>query len=49
MGAKIAALADPTRRALLNRLRDGPRAVGALAGDMPVSRPAVRRSEGPRR
>ena len=37
----LAALADPTRRAILERLRAGPRAVGALAEELPVSRPAV--------
>ncbi|MCK0119482.1 metalloregulator ArsR/SmtB family transcription factor [Loktanella sp. F6476L] len=37
----IAALADPTRRAILACLRDGPLAVGALAEGLPVSRPAV--------
>ncbi len=37
----MAALADPTRRAILDRLRDGPRAVGDLAAGLPVSRPAV--------
>jgi DNA-binding transcriptional ArsR family regulator len=35
------ALGDPTRRAIFERLADGPRAVGDLAGDLPVSRPAV--------
>jgi DNA-binding transcriptional ArsR family regulator len=35
------ALGDPTRRAVLELLRDGPRAVGDLAADLPVSRPAV--------
>jgi DNA-binding transcriptional ArsR family regulator len=35
------ALADPTRRAIFERLADGPRAVGEIAGDLPVSRPAV--------
>lgn len=35
------ALADPTRRAVFERLRAGPLAVGAVAGGMPVSRPAV--------
>lgn len=37
----IAALADPTRRAILAALRAGPMAVGALADGLPVSRPAV--------
>jgi DNA-binding transcriptional ArsR family regulator len=35
------ALGDPTRRAIFERLADGPRAVGQLAHDFPVSRPAV--------
>ena len=37
----FAALADPTRRAVFERLAGGPRAVGALAKGLPVSRPAV--------
>ncbi len=37
----LAALADPTRRALVERLRAGPQPVGVLAGDLPISRPAV--------
>src|SRR4051812_48380362 len=37
----FAALADPTRRAVFERLADGPRAVGELASGLPVSRPAV--------
>lgn len=37
----IAALADPTRRAILESLRGGPRSVTELAADLPVSRPAV--------
>ncbi len=37
----FAALADPTRRDVLERLRKGPRAVGDIARGMPVSRPAV--------
>lgn len=39
--AAIAALADPTRRQIFERLRSGPRAVGELARGMPISRPAV--------
>src|SRR5215813_15582070 len=39
--AALAALADPTRRQLIERLRAGPRAVGDLARGVPVSRPAV--------
>lgn len=35
------ALADPTRRTIFERLGDGPRAVGELARELPVSRPAV--------
>ena len=34
-------LADPTRRQVFERLREGPRAVGELAAGLPVSRPAV--------
>ncbi|HET8673973.1 MAG TPA: metalloregulator ArsR/SmtB family transcription factor [Thermoleophilaceae bacterium] len=34
-------MGDPTRRAIFERLADGPRAVGELAKDLPVSRPAV--------
>ena len=37
----FAALADPTRRRVLERLRSGPKSVGAIARGMPVSRPAV--------
>jgi DNA-binding transcriptional ArsR family regulator len=37
----LAALADPTRRAVFEALRGGPRAVGAIAAGVPVSRPAV--------
>jgi DNA-binding transcriptional ArsR family regulator len=36
-----AALADGTRRAIFKRLADGPMAVGELARELPVSRPAV--------
>src|ERR671931_2892942 len=35
------ALGDPTRRAIFERLRSGPRAVGEIANELPVSRPAV--------
>jgi DNA-binding transcriptional ArsR family regulator len=35
------ALGDPTRRAIFEHLAERPRAVGELAGELPVSRPAV--------
>jgi DNA-binding transcriptional ArsR family regulator len=35
------ALGDPTRRAIFERLAERPRAVGELARELPVSRPAV--------
>jgi DNA-binding transcriptional ArsR family regulator len=37
----LTALGDPTRRAIFERLADRPQAVTELAGDLPVSRPAV--------
>lgn len=37
----IAALADPTRRAIVEALRAGPQPVCTLAAPLPVSRPAV--------
>ena len=37
----LAALADPTRRQVFEKLNSGPKAVGAIARDLPVSRPAV--------
>jgi DNA-binding transcriptional ArsR family regulator len=37
----LAALADPTRRHVMETLRSGPRAVGQIARGMTVSRPAV--------
>jgi DNA-binding transcriptional ArsR family regulator len=37
----FSALADSTRRAIFERLSRGPRAVGDLAREFPVSRPAV--------
>ncbi len=35
------ALGDPTRRAIVACLADRPRAVGELADELPISRPAV--------
>ncbi len=40
-GQKIEALAVPTRRAVLERLIEGPASVGEIADGLPVSRPAV--------
>src|SRR5690242_14175647 len=37
----LTVLADPTRRQVFERLRDGPRPVNAIAAGLPVSRPAV--------
>lgn len=37
------ALSDPTRRAILQLLRDGSQPVGNIARDFPVSRPAISR------
>jgi DNA-binding transcriptional ArsR family regulator len=37
----MSALGDPTRRAIFERLAAGPRAVGELADEFPISRPAV--------
>lgn len=37
----IAALGDPTRRAIFESLARGPKAVGEIAAELPVSRPAV--------
>ena len=34
-------LADPTRRRILEKVRHGPAAVGEIAANLPVSRPAV--------
>jgi DNA-binding transcriptional ArsR family regulator len=39
--AQLDALGDATRRAILVRLLEGPRAVGQLAREFPVSRPAI--------
>ncbi len=38
---RFAALGDPTRRAIFERLGDRPSAVGELARELPISRPAV--------
>jgi DNA-binding transcriptional ArsR family regulator len=37
----LTALGDPTRRAIFELLADRPRAVGDLARELPVTRPAV--------
>lgn len=39
--AGLTALGDPTRQAIFERLSKAPRAVGELAGEFPISRPAV--------
>ena len=39
--AQFAALSDPTRRAVFERLRAGAKSVGEIASGLPVSRPAV--------
>jgi DNA-binding transcriptional ArsR family regulator len=41
VASAFAALADPTRREVFERLSRGPQAVGDLAAGLPVSRPAV--------
>jgi DNA-binding transcriptional ArsR family regulator len=41
VSAAFGALSDPTRRAIFERLAAAPSAVGELARDFPVSRPAV--------
>jgi DNA-binding transcriptional ArsR family regulator len=40
-GHPLDALGDPTRRQVFELLRSGPRSVGELAEELPVSRPAV--------
>jgi DNA-binding transcriptional ArsR family regulator len=40
-GSILTALADPTRRAIFERVARRPGAVGELAQEFPVSRPAV--------
>ena len=39
--AQLDALGDTTRRAILARLLKGPKPVGELARDFPISRPAI--------
>ena len=39
--AQLNAFGDATRRAILARLLEGPMPVGKLAGEFPVSRPAI--------
>ena len=41
LSTTFAALADPTRRAILSRLHGGPATVGALAEPFAMSRPAI--------
>ncbi|HUO26717.1 MAG TPA: metalloregulator ArsR/SmtB family transcription factor [Candidatus Aquilonibacter sp.] len=41
--ATFQALADPTRRALLDLLRGGSQPAGQIAGAFPISRPAISR------
>src|SRR5258705_7524372 len=38
---QLDALGDPTRRAVLRLLRDGPRPVVDIAREFPISRPAI--------
>jgi DNA-binding transcriptional ArsR family regulator len=40
-GVVLDALGDKTRRSILEKLADGPVAVGVLAEQLPISRPAV--------
>ena len=40
-GMALAALADPTRRQIFERVLTAPQPVGAIADGLPVSRPAV--------
>ncbi|MGH3137208.1 MAG: ArsR/SmtB family transcription factor [Gaiellaceae bacterium] len=40
-GHLLDALGDPTRRQVFELLKSGPRSVGELAAELPVSRPAV--------
>jgi DNA-binding transcriptional ArsR family regulator len=40
-GSALAALSDPTRRAVFERVLEATRSVGEIARAMPISRPAV--------
>jgi DNA-binding transcriptional ArsR family regulator len=40
-GEVLTALSDPTRRTVLEQLRDGPRSVGDIVAAVPVSQSAV--------
>ena len=40
-GVALAALSDPTRRAVFERVLEAPSSVGEIAQAMPISRPAV--------
>lgn len=40
-GNALSALADPTRRQVFERLKNGPKPVGVIAQGLAVSRPAV--------
>jgi len=42
-GDPFRALGDPNRRRIVELLANGPRPVGALADELPISRPAVSR------
>lgn len=37
----LAALSDPMRRTILERIVEAPRSVGEIAQDLPITRPAV--------
>jgi DNA-binding transcriptional ArsR family regulator len=41
VNSALAALSDPTRRQVFQRLQSGALSVGEIAQDLPVSRPAV--------
>jgi hypothetical protein len=47
-GAVLDALGDRTRRQIIQCLKEGPAAVGELAAQLPVSRPAISQTSGTR-